>query len=562
MIAFDTNVLTGILLGDETFLAKASAIPAHEQSVPVIVIEEIIRGRLTIIRQAEAGKAKVTLERAYQLFQDTFTDARRLQIRALQELPETPQHLVISNSEEFEAFKVEPDSLKQMRNICDSITTPFEDFDLVVQALLKAARLAVEKVIGDLIEPVIERCQKGFKAFQSTLLHSSDPVGDGARGRFFALLSVKDCAQLFAQVIGLAQVRRAFQQQRDGLRLLRLKIGGIPAKRPHRAFEQFVFFCIEALLQFVQLTFAQLVGALAVRLRDMKTINHHLGLCDLFFDRVRVAFVHVGADALNTRPQFERDRMQEGHDRLFLAIGEHAEQCQVTVLLPQGDDHDEIAVAFAQGDLIHPDDFQGRELPPVDRARHASIDRAQDCVITDLLLARHVADRAVDQLPEQRLIKGFGVRRARLVPIALLRGRRMIVASRAAITLRAQFDEYALFQNRQMSQADRVIVAVKFKGLLSTAGADPIGARAFDRDDDLSLFQFSFQNADFRQVQRKLDHWRHRSVPFKRGLVRPQPATTSTTLQDHKILGFIRQFPESPICVGGRKSLPPGWAKP
>ncbi len=82
MIAFDTNVLTGILLGDETFLAKASAIPAHQQSVPIIVIEEIIRGRLTIIRQAEAGKAKISLERAYQLFQDTFTDARRLQILA------------------------------------------------------------------------------------------------------------------------------------------------------------------------------------------------------------------------------------------------------------------------------------------------------------------------------------------------------------------------------------------------------------------------------------------------------------------------------------------------
>ena len=49
MIAFDTNVLTGILLGDEVFLAKALTIPTHEQSVPVIVIEEIIRGRLTII---------------------------------------------------------------------------------------------------------------------------------------------------------------------------------------------------------------------------------------------------------------------------------------------------------------------------------------------------------------------------------------------------------------------------------------------------------------------------------------------------------------------------------
>lgn len=92
MIAFDTNVLTGILLGDETFLAKALTIPAHEQSVPVIVIEEIIRGRLTVIRQAEAGKAKITLERAYQLFQDTFTDARRLQILAYNSTADSIYH--------------------------------------------------------------------------------------------------------------------------------------------------------------------------------------------------------------------------------------------------------------------------------------------------------------------------------------------------------------------------------------------------------------------------------------------------------------------------------------
>jgi len=51
-------------------------------------------------------------------------------------LPEEPQHLVISNPEEFEAFEVEPDTLKQMRNVCDSITAPFEDFDFVVEALL------------------------------------------------------------------------------------------------------------------------------------------------------------------------------------------------------------------------------------------------------------------------------------------------------------------------------------------------------------------------------------------------------------------------------------------
>lgn len=434
---------------------------------------------------------------------------------ALQELPEAPQHLVISNPEELEAFQIEPDSLKQMRHIRDSITSPFEDFDLVVQALLKAARLAVEKVVGDLIQPVVERRQKGIKAFQATLLYPSDPVGNGAHRRFFALLGVKDRAQLFAQVIGFAQVRRAFQQQRDGLLLLRLKIGGVAAERPHRAFEQFVFLHIQALLQFAQLAFAQLVGALTVRLGHMKTINHHLGLRDLFFDRVGVAFVHVGADALNTRPQFERDRTQESRHRLFLPVRKHAEQRNVTIPTLQSDDHNEIAVTFAQRDLIHPDDFQCRELAPVDRACHASIDRPQNRVITDLLLARHVTDRAVDQLPQQRLIKGSGVWRARLVPLALLRSRRMIVASRTAVTLRAQLNEHALLQTRQVPQADRSIVAVKVKGLLTTAGADRIRARTLDRDDDLSLFQFSFQNADFRQVQRKFDHWRHRSVPFK-----------------------------------------------
>jgi len=44
---------------------------------------------------------------------------------ALWELLEEPKHLVISNPEEFEAFEVEPDTLKQMRNVCDPITAPF-----------------------------------------------------------------------------------------------------------------------------------------------------------------------------------------------------------------------------------------------------------------------------------------------------------------------------------------------------------------------------------------------------------------------------------------------------
>jgi len=44
MFAFDTNILTGILLGNTSFVRRASAIPVHCQSLPVVVAEEIMRG--------------------------------------------------------------------------------------------------------------------------------------------------------------------------------------------------------------------------------------------------------------------------------------------------------------------------------------------------------------------------------------------------------------------------------------------------------------------------------------------------------------------------------------
>jgi tRNA(fMet)-specific endonuclease VapC len=80
MIAFDTDVLTEILLGNAAFLQRASAIPIAEQSLPVIVIEEIMRGRLNVIRQAEAGRGSISISNAYELFEDTFRDFRRVHV--------------------------------------------------------------------------------------------------------------------------------------------------------------------------------------------------------------------------------------------------------------------------------------------------------------------------------------------------------------------------------------------------------------------------------------------------------------------------------------------------
>jgi tRNA(fMet)-specific endonuclease VapC len=72
MTAFDTDVLSDILRGVPAVLKRATAVDPAEQAVPAVVAEEVIRGRFAAIRQAEAGKGKVTLPEAYELFEQSF----------------------------------------------------------------------------------------------------------------------------------------------------------------------------------------------------------------------------------------------------------------------------------------------------------------------------------------------------------------------------------------------------------------------------------------------------------------------------------------------------------
>lgn len=59
MKAFDTDILTEILAGNPAYAERLAQVPLAEQAVPLIVVEEIVRGRLNVIRQAEAGKARM-----------------------------------------------------------------------------------------------------------------------------------------------------------------------------------------------------------------------------------------------------------------------------------------------------------------------------------------------------------------------------------------------------------------------------------------------------------------------------------------------------------------------
>jgi tRNA(fMet)-specific endonuclease VapC len=78
MKAFDTDILTEILAGNPAYAERIAQVPPDEQAAPIVAIEEIIRGRLNVIRQAEAGKARVTIEKAYDLFEQTLDGVREV----------------------------------------------------------------------------------------------------------------------------------------------------------------------------------------------------------------------------------------------------------------------------------------------------------------------------------------------------------------------------------------------------------------------------------------------------------------------------------------------------
>jgi tRNA(fMet)-specific endonuclease VapC len=80
MIAFDTDVFTDLLRGVPKIVERALAISPADQGISIVVAEEILRGRLNAVRQAEAGKLRITVASAYELLRESLSDFRRLAI--------------------------------------------------------------------------------------------------------------------------------------------------------------------------------------------------------------------------------------------------------------------------------------------------------------------------------------------------------------------------------------------------------------------------------------------------------------------------------------------------
>lgn len=78
MKAFDTDILTEVLAGNPAYAERIETVPLEDQSAPVVAVEEVLRGRLNVIRKAEAGKARISIDEAYRFFEETLDALREL----------------------------------------------------------------------------------------------------------------------------------------------------------------------------------------------------------------------------------------------------------------------------------------------------------------------------------------------------------------------------------------------------------------------------------------------------------------------------------------------------
>lgn len=101
MKAFDADILTLLFIGDPGCALKTSLIPPDELSVSIVAVEEVLRGRLSAIRKAQAGNSKRPLDIVYLRLERTLIDLQRLKI-----LSHTPQAEALAQSWRQQKIKV------------------------------------------------------------------------------------------------------------------------------------------------------------------------------------------------------------------------------------------------------------------------------------------------------------------------------------------------------------------------------------------------------------------------------------------------------------------------
>jgi tRNA(fMet)-specific endonuclease VapC len=74
MNGFDTDILTELFAGNAALLHRLDAIDVDKRGIPIVAAGEVARGWLAVVRQAEAGKGRMSLENALGRFQQSLVN--------------------------------------------------------------------------------------------------------------------------------------------------------------------------------------------------------------------------------------------------------------------------------------------------------------------------------------------------------------------------------------------------------------------------------------------------------------------------------------------------------
>ena len=113
------------------------------------------------------------------------------------------------------------DTLEQMRDVQDTIATPFDDFDLVIEPFYKSTCLPIKKVIGSFIYPFLSRCQERIEAMYRTAFHTLHPSFERILRSPFCHMLLKNLRECIAQLIANFQLRRMHKETIQLLFVLR-----------------------------------------------------------------------------------------------------------------------------------------------------------------------------------------------------------------------------------------------------------------------------------------------------------------------------------------------------
>jgi tRNA(fMet)-specific endonuclease VapC len=74
MNGFDSDILTDLFGGNAALIQRLNAIDVDKRCIPIVAAAEIVRGWLAAVRQAEAGKGRLTLAFAFGRFQQSLVN--------------------------------------------------------------------------------------------------------------------------------------------------------------------------------------------------------------------------------------------------------------------------------------------------------------------------------------------------------------------------------------------------------------------------------------------------------------------------------------------------------